>query len=117
MVGVLRAMAVGVAVTAAALGLAGPASADPVAGSYTGTMIDGAGRYENGSTSAASLTACGPDCFRIQMGSASRDLIREGGVWIAREGDCSYSLDNASLVYTLQCADRPPAVVGLTLNG
>ncbi len=56
MITFIRPLAVAAVIAGAAIGFAGAASADPPSGSYTGTMIDGAGVKKNGSTSPATLT-------------------------------------------------------------
>jgi hypothetical protein len=109
--------------TSGAMLFAGPpglALADPPGGSYTGTIIDGAGVKQNGSTSPVTLTPCGPDCTRIDMGSSSQELHLQGnayiGRWVEERVGCSGSLDGGSLVYSYSCGGVT-LVIGLTKNG
>jgi hypothetical protein len=114
----IRGLAFGAVIAGATVGFAGVASADPPSGSYTGTMIDGAGVKANGSTAPVTLTPCGPDCTHIDMGS--HDLHLQGnaytGSWVEQGVACSGSLDSGSLVYSYQCGDKT-LVIGLTRNG
>ena len=120
MMTISRGLVAGAVLAGAAVGLAGVASADPPSGSYTGTMIDGAGIRKNGSTAPATLTPCGPDCTHIVMGSGSQDLHLQGnaytGSWVESGVACSGSLDSGSLVYSYQCGGKT-MVIGLTKNG
>jgi hypothetical protein len=121
MITITRGLAAAVVLTGAAVGLAGVASADPPSGSYTGTIIDGAGIKKNGGTAPVDLTPCGSDCTQIHMGSGSpQDLHLQGnaytGSWTEQGTACSGSLDSGSLVYSYQCGDKT-LVIGLTKNG
>lgn len=113
-----RGLAVSVVLAGAAIGWTGVASADPPSGSYTGTVIDGAGVKKNGTTAPVTLTPCGPDCTEIDMGAHQLHLQGNAytGSWVEASGPCSGSLDSGSLVYSYQCGDRT-LVIGLTKNG
>ncbi len=115
---ITRGLATGIVLAGAAVGLASPASADPVDGSYTATMLDGGGVKKDGSTTTFTLTSCGPDCINLNTGSGSPfDLRRQGNVWVGPVETCTWSLDNSSLVITRTCPDQPNIVIGLTKNG
>jgi hypothetical protein len=116
---ITRGVAAVAVLAGAAIGLASPASADPVDGPYTATMLDGGGIKENGSTTTFTLTSCGPDCINMNTGSAAFDLHRQGNLWTATFGDegpqpCTWTLDNTSLVTTRTCPGQPNIVIGLT---
>ena len=118
---IIRGLAAAGLLVGAAVGFAGEASADPPSGSYTGTIIDGAGIKQNGATSQVILTPCGADCTRIDMGSGSpQDLHLQGnaytGKWVEERVGCSGSLDSGSLVYSYSCGGVT-LVIGLTKNG
>jgi hypothetical protein len=92
---IIRGLAAGVAFAGAAIGLAGPASADPASGNYTGTMVDGGGRYEVGDSKPWTINPCGPDCISAgTAGSPQHQLHRQGNLWI---GDYE-TLDENTLI-------------------
>lgn len=119
MMTITQGLAVAAVLAGAAVGLAGPASADPVDGSYTATMIDGGGIKKDGSMATFTLTSsCGPDCINLNTGSGSPfDLHRQGNAWTGTVEACTWTLDNSSLVITRACPDQPNIVIGLTKNG
>jgi hypothetical protein len=114
-----RGLAVGVVLAGAAIGLAGPASADPTAGPYTATIIDPGASNKTGSVNW-SLEPCGPDCFRLlgAQGRVLNELRRQGDVWtgVSPNGDTAM-LDNNSLLLTLLTPGQPNVVIALTKNG
>jgi hypothetical protein len=81
---VTRAAVAGVA-TIAAVGLAAPASAEPLSGNYTETILDNGGRMsiKNGGFSAWVLTPCGPDCTHIHQidNPWDADVHLQGNTW------------------------------------
>jgi hypothetical protein len=113
------------AMAGAAVGLSGPASAEPLSGAYTATMLDGGGAYKRGSTTTWTLTPCGPDCTHVNTGAGTpSDLHLQGNTWngpfgVSDTGDvsCTATLDNNSLVLTSHCPGHPDMVIGLTKNG
>jgi hypothetical protein len=122
MMTITRAMAVAAVLAGAAVGMAGPASAEPLSGPYTTTIIDGGGIKENGSTSIWTLASCGPDCTRLQTASGfAFDLHPQGNTWTGSFDEagvtCTSTLDNSSLLLTRQCPGQPNVVIGLTKNG
>ena len=102
-----------------AIGLAGPASADPTAGP-TATIIDPGASNKEGSVNW-SLEPCGPDCFRLLGVQANPlwELHRQGNAWtgnsLSGNGNTA-SLDNDSLIFTMQIPGEPNVVIGMTKN-
>jgi hypothetical protein len=118
MMAITRGLGACIVLAGAAVGLAGPASAEPLSGSYTATVIDGAKTYKNGSTTTWTLSPCGPDC--THLAPVDMDLHLEGNNWTGRWGPsntCTASLDGGSLVFTEACPDNPNLVIGLRKNG
>src|SRR5262249_40773171 len=68
-------------IAGASIGLAGPASADPLDGPYNLVVINGHGSMNNGTTNSIFASACGPDCTRLNAASWSADLHLAGNTW------------------------------------
>ncbi len=121
MAAITRGLGVCVVLAGAAVGLAGPALAEPSSGPYTVTYIDGAGVFDNGSTTTWILSSCGTDCTHVDtQAKYDMDLHREGNSWNGLWGpsnSCTASLDDSSLVLTETCPNLPNLVAGLTKNG
>jgi hypothetical protein len=102
---ITRGMAVGVVLAAAALGLAGPASADPLSGPYKATATEGGLGMETGTVSTWTFSPCGADCTHLHTGGGiETDLHLQDNVWTGADNKgCFASLDNSSLVYTVAC--------------
>ena len=103
-------IAVGVALATAGVGLAGPASAEPLSGPYIGTMIEpGASGGEVGLIAHFLFTPCGQDCTRAQSEFGASDLHLQGNSWTEpNAGDpCLWTMDGASLVIANQCTGEP----------
>jgi hypothetical protein len=85
----------------AAVGLAGPASAEPLSGEYTGTVIDGGGGYREGKTATWTFAPCGPDCTQ----AGQMELHLQGDTWTGNQsgGSCTTAIDANSLVMTREC--------------
>jgi hypothetical protein len=64
--------------TGASVGLAGPAYADPLSGSYTATVVSSMG-YRGDTTATWVFTPCGPDCVRVNAQNA--ELHPQDGGW------------------------------------
>lgn len=90
-----------VAMTGAAVGQAGPALADPPSGSYTGTVLNGSGVYEEGSTAPFTMNSCGPECLHLSQSGSGWDLHRQGGNWVGSDAEGTESLDENALLLTL----------------
>ena len=74
-----------------------------------------------GSTTIFTLTPCGPDCTHVDTGGGGWDLHQQGNTWTGSNADSTQTLDNSSLIssliLTIQYADNPNVVIGLTKNG
>jgi hypothetical protein len=98
----------------AAVAMAGPASADPLSGPYTATVIDGGGHIEVGATQTWMFTPCGPDCTHYRTpGKQAGDLHLQADTWTGTTpwssgGTCANTMDSNSLVFTMAC---PPATL------
>ena len=107
--GVARGLAAGGVFTAAAVGLALHAAAEPPIGRYTAMAIDDATGLEvPGMTSTLTFKACGPDCTHVLSPTGTFDLRLQDGAWTgtAKSLDgrtCTDSVD-AKLVWTQSCA-------------
>jgi hypothetical protein len=107
------------AMAAAAVGLAGPASADPLSGSYTATVIEGgmAGFHKT-----LVATPCGANCTHLE-GTAPVDLHLQGDSWTGtrptRDPDvtCTVTVNSTSLVETDECGSSGVTRWQLTKNG
>lgn len=104
---VVRAAAFSAVLAGASIGLASPASADLVDGTYTATMGSGAT-----STNTWVVTSCGPGCAHVEvpgLPNGTRDLRLEGSTWSETsdiDGDgvsCTTTVDNASLAGNTGC--------------
>ena len=113
---ITRGLVVGVFSVGAAIGLASPASAEPPNGSYTGTMIDGGGVKEDGSTAPATFGSCGPDCITLQLAGPPTEMRWNLGGWTAAKGECTWALQDPSLVMAITCPGKPHVLIGFTKN-
>ncbi|OBK20918.1 hypothetical protein A5634_11455 [Mycobacterium asiaticum] len=90
-----RLFAAGVILSGAAVSLAGPASAEPLGGSYTATMIEGP---MVGLHHPINFTSCGSNC--TLMGSV--ELHPQGDNWtgtmVLSYGPCAVSLNAQTLI-------------------
>jgi hypothetical protein len=103
----------------AAVGLAGPASAEPLSGDYTGTVTDGGGHYREGKTATWTFTPCGPDCSRLGAPTAPEplELHVQGNTWTGSHSNgCTTAIDINSLVMTRECG-KARVVWQLAKNG
>jgi hypothetical protein len=88
MMTVTRGLAAGVVLAGAAVGLAGPASAEPLSGTYSATFNSSSGEMQTraGDTLTFVLTPCGPDCTHLanpSEPSTDKDLHLLGSLWTA----------------------------------
>jgi hypothetical protein len=55
------------------------------------------------------------------MGNGKETFHRQGNAWVTtgqfRDKTCTDSIDNDSLMYTMDCPGGPRIVIGLTRNG
>lgn len=82
----------GHAFVGAGVGWADPASAEPLDGVYTRTIIDGGGGVDAGKTAKVTFTPCGPDCshWDLQGGNGvGFDLRLQGEKWMRTPEDGS----------------------------
>jgi hypothetical protein len=99
----------------AAIGLANPASADPLAGTYTATVVDatdtsgfGAPPVAAGETWTWVLTPCGPDCTHLDVPDKNKhamDLVMQGGSWTGgpNEIGCTKTINAEATTATEAC--------------
>ncbi len=105
--------------TAVAVGMASPASADLVEGTYSGTLTAGGPVGQNSTWVFAS---CGPDCLR-ETSSDRGEYHRQGNAWVANndpEGDgiiCVVNIDNGSTAGSITCPSYEPVLFQLTKTG
>jgi hypothetical protein len=116
-----RDLAVGILVAGAAVGLASPASAEPI-GSYTATVTTGNPTIDLkvGDVVAVSFTPCGPGCAHLQIGrqdSFQSDLRLHGEKWVGSRASstgehiCTYTMDIDVSVLTSDCPGYRSAIV------
>jgi hypothetical protein len=119
---ITRRLAVGVVLAGAAIGLAGPASADPLSGSYTETVVSGG---FPGLTRTFIATACGPDCAHLEWSvpGIAGDLHPQGDSWAGTRNTlepdipCAVTINMKSLVETDECGSLGNTHWQLTRNG
>lgn len=116
---IAKSMAIATILAGAALGLAGPASAQLDAGTYTRTMTEG---QFQGVHDEITVTSCGQNCVTFSKDDGPLlDLHRQGSTWTGSRTDdngveCSWTVDDASLVLRIQCPETS-YVYQLTKNG
>lgn len=95
-----RITAMSVVVAAAAVGLAGPANADLLAGTYEAKVVTAG--MEIFPTKLWVFIPCGPDCLvrEIEPPNAKTlvELRRQGNSWSGSAGGTTTTVDGASLV-------------------
>jgi hypothetical protein len=94
----LKIAALSALIAGASIGLAGPASADPLDGAYTMVVTDGHGSLNNGASDDVVASPCGPDCSHLNAPKWSADVHLAGNTWtgVASNG-MTLSFDNNSL--------------------
>jgi hypothetical protein len=117
-----------VALAAAALWMAGPASAEPAAGVYTATVTQATPPHivNVGQKMDVILTSCGPDCTKFMTSSETAwfgDLHLQGGSWTGpvqnakMPVNCNVTLDDAAQNLVLNCpADGETVTYAMTKN-
>jgi hypothetical protein len=114
MMTITRGLAVGAVVAGAALGLANPASAESLSGTYTATVTDvidsvGPGPIRVGATMTWALTSCGADCTRLEVNPPNPehllDLHLQGNSWTGGPDsvECTKKIDTAASAATEVC--------------
>ena len=89
----IRRLAIGVVLTAVALALAAPASADPLDGSYTMTYTG----FFGGPPVSLTMTPCGQDCTRMANPKRETELRLQDNTWTGSNGAFAYTFDNNTL--------------------
>jgi hypothetical protein len=116
MITVIRGIAVGAFFAGAAVGLASPAYAEPLSGTYTATATG-----DDGSTANANwvLTPCGADCLTLNWGvSSPEEMHRQGSIWTSTDSKgCITTMDEGSLAGSFVCPPKAPVSVKLTKVG
>ncbi len=89
----------------ASIGLAGPASADQLDGTYTATLYGDSGAPI---TQTWVFTPCGADCVHVEITPTtphiSKELHLQGNSWTESRGrNCTTTIDNDSLAGTEGC--------------
>ena len=110
-----RGLALGAALVGAQIALAIPASADPAAGAYTGTILE-AEQYNAGDAAPFTVDPCGPDCVHVVQTGKGWELHRQGNIWAESDDRGSASLDEATLVLTVESVADGHVVIGLVKN-
>ena len=99
MITIFRRLSVGLMVAGAAVGLAGPASAEPPDGSYD-LVVTGGPFLRPGTSFPVTMTPGGPDCTRmVTVTGATTELRLQGNNWIGTSsvGQSAYTFDQQSL--------------------
>jgi hypothetical protein len=99
---ITRGLAVGIVLAGAAVGLAGPASAQLSEGSYTWTVTGGA---MTGVHSQWVLTPCGETCMTVRFSNGeTTDFHLQGNTWTGtNSAGCTWTTDNNSLAGRDDC--------------
>ena len=99
---ITRCMAVGIVLAGAAVGFAGPASAQLDEGSYTWTVTGGG---PAGLHSQWVLTPCGQSCLNVQFSNGeTTDFHLQGNTWTGtNSAGCAMTIDNKSLAGRNNC--------------
>jgi hypothetical protein len=116
---ITRRLAVGVLLLSTAIGFPSPASAEPLSGSYTRTIIDGAGLFKNGAADEETFMPCGPDCTHMQIvgNGGGHDFHLQGNNWVNSDSGYVCTFDKDSLQGTLDSPKGRHIVFALTKNG
>lgn len=112
---ILRWLAASAALVVVAVGLAGPASADPLSGTYTATVTQATDTSGFGPPPIAAgdqltwlLSPCGPDCTRVEVADRPKhalDLQAQGESWSGGPNaiGCSKTIDPGAATATEVC--------------
>lgn len=118
---VTKGVVVGIALAGASIGLASPASAAPLEGSYNGILIDGAGQVLNSAPIGLSFAPCGPDCTNLTTPSQNIDMHLQGATWVATYDwggtPCTITVDAGATVLDDVCPNEQPMRMSLTRTG
>jgi hypothetical protein len=86
-------------VAGVAVGLAAPASAEPLSGTYSAVLGNG------GTARTWVFTPCGPGCASLEIDppSTSRELHQQGNTWSGTNDGCTTTVDSVTLAGTMGC--------------
>jgi hypothetical protein len=110
---ITRGIAVGIVLAGTVIGLAGPASADELNGSYTQ-----AGGFAG--TTQVTFSPCGPDCLRrtTEGSGVVRQFQRHGNTWVSADDIPGVvTIDINTLQESTVFPDGTPLTQQLTKNG
>ena len=97
----IRIAVLAVLIAGSSIALAGPASADPLNGTYTSTLTNAAGKK---ATTTYVFTSCGADC--VHLADPPRDYHLEGNAWVVHtsvDPDCGEIIDQTALAGEYHC--------------
>ena len=101
----VRIAAMATVLAGASVGLAGPAAAEPLEGTYTAEVIGNDGSPSPLTDSPWIVTSCGADCAR----AGAREFHLQGNTWTSSsdpKGDgtvCTTTIDSGSLTGSTGC--------------
>ena len=102
-----RVLTIATTLAATAVGLAGPAAADPLQGAYKSVVTDISAPTESLEVGAALnffLQPCGPDCTKLVAQQFGAELHLQGDAWNGvGPGNCGLSLSGNAATLTLDC--------------
>src|SRR3954469_22000831 len=102
MMTITRGLLAGVALFGAAVGLAGPASAQLEPGSYTATSISQ--DQFAGMKSPRAITSCGQNCLAVlDANGKTVNFQLQGNTWTGNDPECVQTIDNTSLIIRAAC--------------
>lgn len=117
------------ALSAAALGVAGPASAEPAAGAYLATITNAVppGIAGIGGTMDVMLNSCGPGCTGFITSEETAwfgNLTWQGTSWVGPlqnalfASDCNGTMDDAATSFVINCpADGETVTYSMVKTG
>jgi hypothetical protein len=115
-----RGLVIGAVMAGASVALAGPASAEPLSGAYSGILVDGSGAVLNPKPINMSFTPCGSDCTNLTAPQKNFDLHLQGDAWVAtydwNGSPCTVTVDLPGTVLDDRCPNEPPMRMALTKN-
>jgi hypothetical protein len=102
MMTITRRLLFSVVLVGAAVGLAGPASAQLEPGSYTVATVGG---QFSGVKGSWVVTSCGQNCLTVLYpdGKKTVDFHLEGNTWTGNDPECVRTIDNNSLTVRADC--------------
>lgn len=122
---VSRIVVAAVALSSAALALAGPAAAAPPSGNYTATVTSASGMVPTsvGETMVWALTPCGADCTHLEINPPNargqEDLHLQAGSWVGGVNPvgCTRTINADVTSATEACGANGTVQYAITRNG